>query len=191
MKMTRTEFTLRLISRFITSVILIIGFASLSMADVRFASGKSALKIPFKSYNNHIYLRVGVNNSKPLWFLLDTGASNIINERNAGAINLKLTPVGQTDGVGETSVDVSLAENISFTLPGVTYKAQKVAVVSLENVERCASEITVDLQGKITLREQPAKGDERQAIDGVLGDEFFKNFVVEIDHTAQLIEAWT
>ena len=43
-------------------------------ADIRFTSGNSALKIPFDLYNNHIYLQVSVNGSKPLSFLFDTGA---------------------------------------------------------------------------------------------------------------------
>jgi Aspartyl protease len=157
---------------------------------IRFTSGKSALKIPFKLYNNHIYTRVRVNNSKPLWFLIDTGAGNIINARNAKTIGLKLTPVGQTTGVGESSVDVSLAENISFALPSATYREQKVAVLSLESVEDCANEIAVDLEGQIVLRKQPLKGTERQPIDGVLGDDFFKNFVVEIDYSAQFINLY-
>ncbi len=171
-------------------VILATGFTAITKADVRFVSGRSALKIPFKLYNNHIYLQVGVNNSKPFWFLLDTGAPNIINDGNAKTLNLKLTPAGQTSGVGENSADVSLAENVSFTLPGTVYKERKVAVVSLESVEECANEIAVDLQGKIALRKQPLKGDEHQPIDGVLGDAFFKNLVVEIDYAAQFINLY-
>lgn len=72
--MLKRKFTFQ----FVVSVVLIIGSAVVSMADVRFAPGRSALKIPFKLHNNHIYLRVGVNKSQPLWFLLDTGAANII-----------------------------------------------------------------------------------------------------------------
>jgi hypothetical protein len=157
---------------------------------IRFTIGKSALKIPFKLYNNHIYIQVRVNNSKPLWFLLDTGGANILNARNAKTTGLKLTPAGQTTGVGESSVDVSLAENVSFAFPSATYQGQKVAVLSLESVEDCANEIAVDSEGRIVLRKQPLKGNERQPIDGVLGDDFFKNFVVEIDYSAQFINLY-
>jgi membrane-associated protease RseP (regulator of RpoE activity) len=44
-------------------------------ADLQFASGQSARRIPFELVGNHIYLRGRVNNSAPLWFLLDTGAA--------------------------------------------------------------------------------------------------------------------
>ncbi|HKV37230.1 MAG TPA: hypothetical protein VJP89_23005, partial [Pyrinomonadaceae bacterium] len=72
--------------RLIVASVLVIAFAAVSLgkpSDVRFASGKSALNIPFKLLNNHIYLQVSVNDAEPLWFLLDTGAANIINRRHA------------------------------------------------------------------------------------------------------------
>ena len=173
--------------RFSAVVILLLASSVVSMADVRFASGNSSLKIPFKLWNNHIYIRTSVNNSKPVWFLLDTGAPNIINRRNAETFGLKLTPRGQAGGVGENVVNAWSAENVSFSLPGVVYSKQKTGVVGLENVEECANKITVDPQGRITRREQIAVGDEYQPIDGVLGYEFFKTFVVEIDYAAQQI----
>ena len=176
------------VHRVILSISLIISCCAVSLGgapDVRFASGKSALNIPLRIFNNHVYLQVSVNNAKPLWFLLDTGSSNIINTRHARTLGLKLTPAGQTTGIGEGSVDVFLTENISFTLPGVTIAREKSAVLSLENVEECLNKIDVDLQGKVSWRAQAASGDERQSFDGVLGDEFFRHFVVEIDYAAK------
>ena len=43
--------------------------------DVRFASGQSALKIPIELSKNIILLQAQVNDSRPLWFILDTGAN--------------------------------------------------------------------------------------------------------------------
>jgi len=48
---------------------------SASSSDLQFASVQSASRIPFEFVSNHIYLRASVNNSEPLWFLLDTGAT--------------------------------------------------------------------------------------------------------------------
>src|SRR5215210_5088549 len=90
--------------RFILSAIFTVSLGaarSEAASDVRFTSGRSALKIPFRLYNNHIYLRVVVNGSAPLWFLLDTGAANIIDGGHARALGLKLTSAGRTTGVGE------------------------------------------------------------------------------------------
>jgi hypothetical protein len=176
------------VNRFSFSICLIIICCAASFGgapEVRFTSGKSALNIPFRIFQNHIFLAVTVNNSKPLWFLLDTGAGNIINTRQARSLGLKLKPGGQTTGVGEGTDDYFWTENVSFSLPGVTFTRQKFAVLSLEAAEGCSDKTDVDLNGKMSLRAQAAKGDERQPIDGVLGDEFIRNFVVEIDYAAK------
>jgi hypothetical protein len=191
--MSKLDVSYQYVNRFILSVSLIIGCCAVSLGgapDVRFASGKSALNIPIKIFNNHVYLQVSVNNAKPLWFLLDTGADYIINLRHARTLGLKLNPGGQTTGIGEGYADYFFTENVSFTLPGVTFAHEKFAVMSLENVEECSTKINVDLQGKVTWRTQAAKGDEAQPIDGVLGYEFFRLFVVEIDYAAKSINLY-
>ena len=191
--MSKLDVSYQYVNRFILSISLIISCCAVSSArapDVRFTSGKSALNIPIKIFNNHVYLAVSVNNATSLWFLLDTGSGNIINSRHARTLGLKLNPAGQTTGVGEGSVDVFLTENVSFTLPGVTIAQEKSAVLSLENVEECLNKANVDLQGKPTWRAQAAGGDERPSFDGVLGDEFFRHFVVEIDYAAKSINLY-
>src|SRR5215217_5924723 len=87
--------------RFLLFAILMVSLGAASSAaasDVRFTSGRSALKIPFRLYNNHIYLRVSVNGSAPLWFVLDTGAPNLIGAKHARALGLKLMPGGRSTG---------------------------------------------------------------------------------------------
>ena len=168
-----------------------LGAASSAVAsDVRFTSGRNALKIPFRLYNNHIYLRVAVNGSAPLWFVLDTGARNIIASKHARALGLKLTPGGQAVGNGEKIQDWFTAENVSFAVPGVTVTRQKFAVMDWEAIEECSNEVDVDAQGNMIKRQQSRKGDERQPFDGVLGDELFRLFVVEIDYAAQVINLY-
>ena len=103
------------------------GVAQPSAPDVRFASGKSSLRIPLRLHNNLIYLQLSINNSRPLWFILDTGASHIIDPRRAQALGLQLRAAERTIGVGETYVDVSTAGGITFRLPGVTLSDQTVS----------------------------------------------------------------
>src|SRR5258705_9163285 len=119
--MSKPDASFQYMNRFILSVFLITSCCAVSLAgapELRFASGKSALSLPFRIVNNHIYLQVSVNNAKPLWFLLDTGSGNLINGRHARALDLKLGPGGQTTGVGEGTAAFFLTENVSFTLPG-------------------------------------------------------------------------
>ena len=180
-------------TRFILSAILTFSLGAASSAaasDVRFTSGRNALKIPFRLYNNHIYLHVAINGSAPLWFVLDTGAVNIIASKHARALGLKLTPAGQAVGNGEKTQDMFSTENVSFALPGVTVTRQKFAVLDFENLEECSNELDVDARGNLTKRQRSRKGDERQPFDGVLGDELFRLFVVEIDYAAQVINLY-
>ena len=95
--------------------------------NIRFESGNSALKIPFELYNNHIYLKVAVNGSEPLTFLLDTGSSHIIDTKQA-KLGLKLQPRGKAVGVGEGTVNFFSADGVSFSLPGVSLRDQKIFV---------------------------------------------------------------
>lgn len=156
-------------------------------SDVRFASGKSALRIPFKLHNNLIYLQVRVNN-RPMNFILDTGAPHIINTRQAQVMGLQLKPAGRGTGAGESEVDVSTADNVTFGLPGVTLSGQSIGVVSLENVEECTNRLTAYPDGRIV--EKPQAGVERQVVDGVLGHQFLTHFVVEIDYARQQINVY-
>src|SRR5258708_7835832 len=91
--------------------ILILVFCS-AVASAQNGADSAIAKIPFKLFNNHIYLNVRVNNSKPLWFILDTGAGDIIDLKHAKALNLELFPLEKTYGVGDASEDVSLTKNI-------------------------------------------------------------------------------
>ena len=86
-----------------TLVLCLILCSTALCADARFSSGKSALAIPFELENNHIYVRVSVNGSRPLSFILDTGAYSIIHARQARSIGLKLKLIGQAGGVGLSS----------------------------------------------------------------------------------------
>jgi|SRR5215213_7299026 len=179
--------------RFVLSSAVIMACAAIALAnvsDVRFASGRSALNIPFKLFKNHIYLQVSVNGAKPLWFLLDTGAGNIINLKHARSFGLRLTPAGQTTGNGEGLADLFTTDNISYSLPGVTVGRQKFAVLSLENVEECVQKLDIDAEGRLTARARAAGEKLDQAMDGVLGAEFFRLFVVEIDYVTKTINLY-
>src|SRR5258708_40099841 len=48
---------------------------TLTSPDLQFASGHSARRIPFEFVANYIYLRGRANDSRPLWVLLQTGAT--------------------------------------------------------------------------------------------------------------------
>lgn len=145
-------------------------------------------KIPFQLINNHIYLNLLINNSKPLWFVLDTGAPSIIDLKQAKKLNLALYSSLKTEGVGNASQDASLTNNISFQLNNTTYIEQVVAVIELSGIEECANRLVVDSLGNITRQDKKKKSKSNyQPMNGVLGANFFKSFVVEINYRQKYI----
>ncbi len=163
---------LRLVNQIIALVILagclsIASYASSS--DIHFDSGKSALKIPFELHNNQIYLQIPINGSKPLWFILDTGARTVISRSAAQKLDLELREQGQFQSTGELiSFKVASTKNVSFKLPGAALTIQNVAVVVFEDVEKCVG----------------------HTADGIFGLEFFNSSVVEIDYKKRLINVY-
>jgi len=142
---------------------------TLIASDVSFDSGNSARSIPFELHNNHIYLQVKVNNSEPLWFILDTGASSIISRKRAESLGLKFRGKASGFGVGENAVEASFVEGISLKFPGATLSKQNIAAVSLEDLQKSLGRI----------------------VDGILGSGFFNRFVVEIDYAAKTVNLYS
>lgn len=136
--------------------------ASAAAPEVRFASGQSALKIPFRMFNNHIYLYVAVNGSAPLWFVLDAGARNIIARKHANALGLKLMPAGQAGGISKQTQDAFTTEDVSLALPGVTVTQQGFGVIDFEDLEECSNELDVDADGRLAKRQRSRTGTEPQ-----------------------------
>jgi len=130
----------------------------------RFASGTSALRIPFELSSNVIFLQVRVNGSQSLWFVLDTGASlTIIDVERAKLSGIKFSIVGKAEGAGGSPVDAGLAKDVSFSLTGLDFQAHQTGVISLSDLNRYTG----------------------RTVDGVLGHNFFSRFVVEIDYATR------
>ena len=82
-----------------------------STTNLQFVAGQSARRIPFERAGNFIYLRARVNDSEPLWFLLDTGATaSYFDVERANAL-----------GLGQES----FVKGVSLEFPGVKLPNQK------------------------------------------------------------------
>ena len=127
----------------------------------------AAVTIPFEMVNRHIMLHVSVNNSRPLSFVLDTGDRfAIVDLDRAKELGLSLEGQVQMSGAGAGTTTGSLVKNSSFTIPGLEGFSQPVNMAL--PVKRMASRLGQDF-------------------DGIIGSEFIKEFVVEIDYQARLI----
>ena len=136
--------------------------------EVRLTSGNST-KIPYlKDDNGNQLLKVRVNNSPPLNFTIDTGSDVFAIITNRQARSLGLTPrdnykVGVAGNVGE--IEAATIPSANLTLSGVEALNQRIEVI---------------------LSDDATDNDESK-IDGVLGLEFLKKFIVEIDYEAQML----
>jgi predicted aspartyl protease len=140
--------------------------------QVRFTSGNSAT-IPFEyTEDDNEVLQVSVNGSQPLNFTVDTGSDvfAIITARQAKSLGLTSGnnyKVGVAQNVGE--IEAASIPSANLTLAGVEALNQRIEV------------LITDVQAN----------NDGIEIDGVLGLEFLKHFVVEIDYEGKTIKLFS
>src|SRR5205807_2967045 len=122
-------------------------------------------RVPFEITNNLVILQGSINGSKPLAFILDTGAStSVISDSRAKQLGMKLD--GKTDATTQGgSIEASFVKGVSLNLSGIEFPNMTVAAIQLSGLEAGLG----------------------QTIDGVLGYEVFKRFVVEIDYGSRVV----
>jgi hypothetical protein len=135
--------------------------------EVRLTSGNST-SIPYlMDDNGNALLKVRVNNSPPLNFTLDTGSDVFAILTSNQANSLGLIPrnkykVGIAANVGE--IEAATIPSANLSMPGVEALNQRIEVIMSDDATANESKI-----------------------DGVLGLEFLKKFVVEVDYEAQTL----
>ena len=145
--------------RLLAIIIFVIALSRLQAASVTLA------EFPFQFREGLLWVEVTMPQSdKPLNFLLDTGAGvSAINLNTARRIGLKLGPEVEVRGV-ETRLTGYWQRRVSVKVGAVRLPAEYIAV-DLENLSRSC--------------ERP--------VDGLIGADFFRGRVVQIDFDAQKI----
>jgi hypothetical protein len=126
--------------------------------------------IPFALVNRHIVLKVSVNNSAPLSFVLDTGDKfAMIDLERARALGLILQGTTQMRGAGAGSSMGAFVKEANFTLTGLSGFSQPIRLAL--PLSKMASRLGQDF-------------------DGVIGSDFIEQFVVEVDYQARLLKLY-
>jgi hypothetical protein len=134
-------------------------------SQARFTSGSSALNIPLEIDNNIILMQVGVNGSRPLRFIFDTGASHTVLHSRRGA-ELGLKPEEQVSGTATGgAIQGSLTSGVSLKVAGAEVSNQQIGMVDFP----------------------VPPGFE---FDGVIGYDFINAFVVEIDYLKKIMNLY-
>jgi PDZ domain-containing protein/aspartyl protease len=115
-----------------------------------------------------ILLRTRVNDSEPLWFVLDSGAGSrfIVDRRRADRLGLELRGRARSTGAGASSYEMTFASHVRIALAGLDLPPQTVSVISLSPLEPFAG----------------------HSLDGVLGFGLFSRYVVAIDYAARKVD---
>jgi hypothetical protein len=123
--------------------------------------------IAFELYDNFVFIQVRVDGSEPRSFLLDTGANvSFLNQTLANSLRIEVKHQHESNiGTGETSTRLGFSKSVTLSLSGVDVPAKSVAVVPLGDLESTVG----------------------RPIDGILGADLFKRFVVTIDYAARNI----
>lgn len=133
-----------------------------SSSDYRFKSNFNASNIPFEINANKIYVRVSINNAGPFWFMLDSGAGfNVVDSKRAAALGIGHQGTSELRGAGEAAITASVGTNVSLGLTGLELFNQQILLLSLDSMLSFS---------------------EGRTVDGLLGYDFFKRFVVEINY---------
>src|SRR5258705_8007903 len=133
----------------------------LPAAEPGSARPTNSVTIPLEFHRGHMMIRARANDAEPLLFMLDSGfAITMISPEQAAALSLKRVGKISIVGVaGEEPAETFEGLNIDFG-SGLTYSPRRVASLASHS--------------RRYLRR-----------DGVLGAGFYRQFVLEVDHSAK------
>lgn len=128
---------------------------------------QTPVTLPFELVTRHMVLPVAVNKSRPLAFVLDTGnRMGVIDVERARELGVTLGREIKVGGVGPEAITGFFVQHASF---------------SVESLPGFSQPITL----AIPLR--PLAARFGHDFDGILGSEFIKEFVVEINYESRTI----
>src|SRR6185436_17325579 len=128
------------------------------------------VSIPFELVTRHVVVKVRINNSRPLSFVFDTGDKvAIVDLARAQELGLDLHGEVHVGGAGSGKLSGSLVRGATWTLPGLEGFAQPVSLAL--PFDRLASRFGHDF-------------------DGIIGSDFIKQYVVEIDYQARVLKLY-
>lgn len=126
----------------------------------------SLTTVPFHLSGSHIFINVRVNNSAPMHFIFDTGASTtVINQRKAKKLKLSsdgFTPVRSKKGPSL----VYYSRSNQLGMGALVLEKVRIVHLPLDHLEEVLE----------------------KNVDGIIGHDLLKHYVVQINYDAQTIE---
>jgi hypothetical protein len=122
---------------------------------------KPLASVKLEIYYDIPYAQVRVNDSKPVWFIIDSGANGQVIDL-AYCTKLRIPTTGQAtgQGAGAGTYDVTFANDVTFAVESLKFKVAKCGVIDLSGVPT----------------------PENRKLAGLFGYDFFQSYVVVIDY---------
>ena len=138
------------------------GRRAMPLPTLHFPAGKDSIEVPFEVESGWVVIPVSVNGSRPLRFVLDSGAgaAAITNPAIRDSLNLNIVGrmLARGAGGGGAPSEVSVAENVTFNIGGIELANANLAIHASSS-----------------------------GVDGVIGLPIFAKLVVEIDWEKQVV----
>lgn len=126
------------------------------------------LTVPFELHKNVIFVQASIANSAPLQFVLDSGTiRTTLDESVARKLGLDLSLKAQSSGVKGTQ-EVSVLKDQTLRLQGIEVSEPLMLSYPLDFLSKRIG----------------------HNVDGIIGVELFRKFVIELDYTAPQIRLW-
>jgi predicted aspartyl protease len=151
----------------VLGVLLMLLTAVAASAGDAIGGTRGADAIHVTVWNHHVYVPVSVNGSRRLWFLLDTGAGvpvTLIDKDVARSAGLRTIAIKKAGAIGG-NIDLALTAPAALTIGEISLKSIVFAELPLKTQEAA----------------------EGHAIDGILGYDFLRRFIVDLDYPRQLM----
>ncbi len=133
--------------------------------DFVFTDGGDRADVPCQYIERHVFLPVTVNCREALW-ILDSGASmSVIDREYAESLGLTMSGEIKGQGAGNT-VDVAFTTLPPFSVQGIGFEEQQIAVIELVSLFRRMSDLEVV---------------------GILGYDFLSRFVTRVDYANNML----
>ncbi|HTM58597.1 MAG TPA: aspartyl protease family protein [Candidatus Udaeobacter sp.] len=141
---------------------------------ITWQNSKKTIRVPFSYGSKAVMVMVSVNGAEPVEFILDTGASlSLLDHDYAYSIGLHPEGDAGVNGIAESG-NIRFARVHSLALAG-----RKQSQVALRDFRVALLDLAED--GEIVLWKKPM---------GILGADFLRQFVVEIDYDSQIVSLY-
>jgi hypothetical protein len=128
---------------------------------VTFAAEGGVATLPFENLGGLVVVPVTIGASRPLRFVLDSGAGRMVLDRAvADELGLAREGSGYVMGAGAGALHVEYVRDVTLSLPGMTSGGHELAALDLAPLARTIG----------------------SRVDGVIGYQVFARTVVEIDY---------